>query len=160
MKFAAKSVAVVAVSVAAVAGLSACSKSSAPENLPTPSISIPTGAPTNDSGNVTGGGAEAGKNLPSNWPSDVPTPSGMELQGGGSTGTAMSAAWLGTGDVKAVQTEMNGKFKNAGFTSETSFGGGNIGGVTLWKKGTMKVQVTIAQQNGKVVVSETVLLNS
>ncbi len=160
MKFAVKSVAIAAVSVAAVAGLSACSTSSAPENLPTPSISVPTGAPTNDSGNVTGGGAEAGKNLPSGWPSDVPTPSGLQLQGGGSAGNAMTGAWSGTGNVKAVYAEMKTKFANAGFKAETSFGNGDAGGVTLWVKGDTKVQVTIADQNGKVVVSETVLLKS
>lgn len=158
MKLAVKSVAVLAVSIGAVAGMTACSKSSSPEDLPTPSISIPTSAPTGGSGDA--GGITAGKGLPAGWPSDVPTPTGLELQGGGSTGTAMSAAWSGTADATAVQNDLKTKFKDAGWTSTTSFGGGATGSVMLWTKGTQKVQVTVAQQNGKTAVSETVILKS
>lgn len=154
MKLAVKSVAVVAISLGAVAGMTACSSSSTTENLPTPSISIPTGAPT-DGGNPDISG---GKSLPANWPSDVPTPTGLPVQGGGGYNGNLTAAFLGPADVKAVQAQLNSDFKKNGFTSSTSFGGGDTGGVTLWTKGNQKVQVTVAQQDGKVAVSETIIV--
>lgn len=139
------------VGVAAAFAFTGCSKSSTTTDAPSPNISIPSELPSIDSG----GGAVGGK--PNGWPSDVPVPATLALQGSGSISTATTGAWLGEGDIKAIQSQLTTDFKANGFTSNTSFGGGDTGGVTLWEKGTQKVQVTVAQQDGKVAVSETIV---
>ena len=69
----------------------------------------------------------------------------------------MSASWSGPGTAAAVQAQLDTDFKNAGFTSKNSFGGGSVGGVTSWTKGAMTVQVVIANDGANVAVNETVL---
>ena len=149
MKFAVKSVAVAAVSLSAVVGMSACSSSTTTDNLPNVTAS--------PEGTVKVGDTEVTSGLPSGWPSDVPTPQGLTLKGGGGTPQGMSASWSGPGTAAAVQAQLDTDFKNAGFTSKNSFGGGSVGGVTSWTKGAMTVQVVIANDGANVAVNETVL---
>lgn len=149
MKLTAKSIAAAAIAVGAVAGMSACSSSSLPDNLPNVTAS--------PEGTLKLGDTEISTGLPSGWPTDVPTPQGLTLKGGGGTPQGMSASWSGPGTAEAVQAQLDTDFKAAGFTKENGFGGGSTGGVTSWTKGSMRVQVVVANDGANVAVNETVL---
>jgi len=153
MKFAIKSIAVAAVSVATVTGLAACGSSSSTTS------DAPPAATASPEGTFKVGDTEVASGLPSGWPSDVPTPSGLTLKGGGGTAQGMSASWTGPGSVKTVQAQLDTDFKANGFTADRAFATADKGGVTRWTKGSTTVQVLIADQNGEVVVNETVVPN-
>ena len=99
MKFATKSIAVVAISLGVVAGMTACSSSSTstPENLPTPS-----GGQTFSLGDNS---VNTGGQLPSYWPADVPTPKGLNYVGGAQFGGGANggvASWKKGGQTAQV----------------------------------------------------------
>lgn len=105
--------------------------------------------------------------LPADWPSDVPTPQGLTLKNavGLNTpgGRTYSGSWTGTGEAGTIYTQLSGQFTANGFTSSGAFGGASGstgGGVSVWKKSNMTVQLTVATQDGKVVVNETAVVSS
>lgn len=134
--------------IGAVGLLGACSVSASTGSSsdPTPNVSV----------SIPGGGSlEAGGSLPANWPSDVPTPN-LPVKGGVDVSIGMSAAFAGPGTVSAIQSELADAFEAQGWTSGTTFGG-DTGGVTVWEKGSRKVQVTMTTEGSNVAVSETIL---
>ncbi len=149
MKFAIKSIAVAAVSLAVVTGLAACSSSSR---------SDAPGVSASPEGTFKVGDTEVTTGLPSGWPRDVPTPKGLQLQAGVDIGQGMSANWSGPGNLTAVQAQLDADFKANGFAKEDVLGGGDTGGVTGWKKGSTVVQVITGNESGKVFVNETVAI--
>lgn len=153
MKFAIKSIAIAAVSLAAVTGLAACGSSSSTTS------DAPPAATASPEETFKVGDTEVSSGLPSGWPDDVPTPNGLALKGGGGTPEGMSASWSGPGSVKTVQTQLDADFKANGFIKGDAFGTGDEGGLTSWAKGSTTVQVIVANQNGEVVVNETIVPN-
>ena len=145
MKFGTKSIAVVAISLGVVAGMTACSSSSTstPENLPTPS-----GGQTFSLGDNS---VNTGGQLPSYWPADVPTPKGLNYVGGAQLQTSISGSFNGTTPITEVDTQLTTDFKAQGWTSSASFGGGANGGVASWKKGGQTAQVVVANEKGTTV---------
>ncbi len=150
MKFAIKSIAIAAVSLAVVTGLAACGSSSS-SDAPVVSAS--------PEGTFKVGDTEVTTGLPSGWPSDVPTPKGLQLKGGGGAGQGMSASWSGPGNITDVQAQLDADFAANGFAKDDTLGVGGTGGVTIWKKGSTVVQVITANESGKVVVNVTVATN-
>ncbi len=106
--------------------------------------------------------------LPADWPSDVPTPTGLALKNAIALGTpegrTFSGSWTGTGEAGAVYTEMTGKLTANGYTSSGAFDGGGSGsaggGVSAWKKGNTTIQLVVLTQDGKVIVNETAIVGS
>lgn len=101
------------------------------------------------------GSIESGAELPANWPADVPTPTEIPLKQAVSVGVGMNASFSGPGDIVAIQAKLAERFKQNGFTTSGAFGGGGpSGGVSVYEKGNLKVQVTVLTQDGNVVVNE------
>ena len=136
----------------AVLALGACSSSSSSE----PEASATSSAAADLDGLHIQEGGEAGV-APNNWPSDVPFPQTLALQGSGGVDQAQTAAWMGDGDMDTIANDLKGEFESAGWTASNSFVSGATGSVTLWTKGSQKVQVTVAQKDGQVLVSETIV---
>lgn len=149
MKLVVKTIAVAAISLAAVSGISACGVKSSSEAPPANSAS--------PEGTFKIGDTEVSSGLPSGWPSDVPTPQGLTVKGGGAIAEGMSASWSGQGNIQGIQAQLDADFKANGFKAEGGFGNGANGGVTAWKKGATVVNVIVASQDGEVVVNETIV---
>lgn len=143
-----KTIAAAAIGLGVVVGTAACGGVT---------VTTDTGSNSTPEGSFKIGDNEITTGLPSGWPSDVPTPQGLTLNGGGATAQGMSASWSGTGSAAAVEAQLNNDFINAGFTKEASFTGGGNGGLTTWKKGSMTVQVIVSDDGTTLAVNETVL---
>lgn len=131
--------------LAAAFALTACSSSS----------STPTSDPTpteNQSFSLGDSTVNTGGELPSYWPSDVPTPKGLAYAGGAQLQGSVSGSFNGSSPSAAeVGKQLDADFKAQGWTSEANFGGGSSGGVTSWKKGNQTAQVIIANEKGTTV---------
>lgn len=125
--------------------LTACSSStSTPTSDPTPS--------ENQSFSLGDTTVNTGGQLPSYWPSDVPTPKGLPYIAGAQLPKSVSANFNGASpSVAEVSSQLDADFKAQGWTSEANFGGGASGGVTSWKKGNQTAQVIIANEKGTTV---------
>ena len=137
----------------AVLALGACSSSS----TSTPEASAASSAAGDLSGlDIETGGGEVGK-APSNWPSDVPYPKTLPFKGSGGFERAQTAAWLGDGDLNQIQSDLRSEFEEAGWSESATFGDGSSASGYVFSKGDEKVQVTVAEQNGQIAVSETIV---
>ncbi|MEI8082006.1 MAG: hypothetical protein WCI74_09200 [Actinomycetes bacterium] len=104
------------------------------------------------------GSLEVGGKLPSNWPSDVPTPTQIPLINAAAINAGMNATYRGTGDIVAIQNDLTARFLQNGFTQAANFNFGSAsGGVVSYDKGGMKVQVVAAVEGGQAVVNETIV---
>lgn len=139
-KIIAKSALVASLAAATFLGVSACSSSSSSDG------SNPTVSASFDGGSVNTG------SLPANWPKDVPTPQGLDYQGGAEISGNFNASWKGSGNVATITSALNSQFQANGWTTENNFGGGDSGGVYTYKKGDYTVQLTIAKQDDSTVV--------
>lgn len=132
--------------------LTACSTT---VNIP-PAPSVSFTAP-----GVEGSVGEA-TTLPADWPSDVPVPTQLKLKAAAGfdtqAGKTMTAGYEGKANVSEVHRDLTDRFKAAGFKADASFGDGSAGGISVWKKGDVTVQLTVAEQQGNVVVSESVVI--
>lgn len=126
--------------------------------VPTPdtSFSVPGGS----------GGFDVGPNatLPPEWPSDIPAPAGLVLQGVGTShsgtdgGTVIVATYKGAGNVTAITGELTAGLKRAGYKLDSDFTNGGVG-MAVFTKGKVKVQVMTQTQNGEVVVMESAYID-
>ncbi len=114
----------------------------------------------------TSGGGNGTPNtatLPADWPSNVPTPTGLTLKSAVAlnieSGRTWNASWAGPGDAGAVNTEMRSKFTANGWTTTNSLGEGtSSGGISTWQSGNLTTQLTVVkQENGDVAVNEGVV---
>ena len=107
------------------------------------------------------GSVEVGGKLPSNWPSDVPTPTAIPLIQAAAINSGMNAAFKGTGDIVAIQNDLSARFLQNGFTQAANFNfGGANGGVVSYDKAGMKVQVVAAVEGGQAIINETIVSSS
>ena len=81
----------------------------------------------------------------------MPTPKGLNYVGGAQLQTSISGSFNGTTPITEVDTQLTTDFKNQGWTSSASFGGGANGGVASWKKGGQTAQVVVANEKGTTV---------
>ncbi|MEI2716384.1 MAG: hypothetical protein V9E98_05210 [Candidatus Nanopelagicales bacterium] len=102
-----------------------------------------------------------GTSLPEDWPTDVPTPQGLPLVNAirlnSPEGPTWSATYQGDGDPDAVYQALSDDLRANGFTLDSGFGEGPIGGVSAWTKGDVRVQLTVLTQDGQAAVNITVL---
>lgn len=123
--------------------------------VPEVSVEVPGG-----SGSFSGG--ENAK-LPAEWPADIPAPAGLKLEGTANISgrdevqRSMTATYAGSGSLSTISEQLSADFKKAGYTSEAAYDS-TTGGATQWEKGSVKVTVITSAMDGKVTVSETVLL--
>ena len=92
-----------------------------------------------------------GGSLPSYWPSDVPTPNGLNYVGGAQLQGSVSGGFNGSTPIPEVTKQLDADFKAQGWTANGNFGGGDSGGVTSWQKGSQTAQVIIASEKGTTV---------
>lgn len=127
-------------------------------------VSVSSGGdPANPSFKVSGpgGSIEGGSTLPTDWPSDVPTPTQIPLKQAVSINLGMTAIFQGPGDIQAIQADLASRFAANGFTTSSSFGVGSAeGGIAVYEKGGTKVQVTAAVEGGNAVISEGVFFTN
>lgn len=113
---------------------------------------------TQESFSLGDNSVNTGGELPSYWPSDVPTPTGMTYEGGAQLSGNTSGSFSGTQSPEAVQQQLATDFKANGWTLAANYSGsGSNGGVTSWTKGSQTTQVVVATQDGKTVVNITVV---
>lgn len=97
--------------------------------------------------------------LPSDWPSDLPTTTGLPLVNAtrldSPQGPTWSATWQGPGDPGQIDDELAADLSSAGFTQDGGLGGEGDGGITTWTKGNMRLQLTVLAENGQVGVNIT-----
>lgn len=119
-------------------------------------------ATSSSSDNAAIPGITSDARLPSDWPSDVPVPP-LPVKNAVSintpSGPTYTVVFQGEGDPGTLFTALNEQFRTAGFASQSSFGSGPAGGVAVWSKGAVRVQIFVATQDGKVVVSENVMID-
>lgn len=139
---------VVIVGGAALAGvmLSGCFFRATP-----PPPNVPSVGPSSFSfGGVQGGTGQ----LPSNWPSDVPTPSGMTVDNAVDLGAmGMTATFSGDVDIQAEMNALASQFTAQGWTEEIGLGAPSAsGGILIFSKGNQKATVTGSVENGEAVI--------
>lgn len=122
-------------------------------------VNTTNAGPTSSGRSAASPGSSDAK-LPANWPSDVPVPplpvkNALEMQR--PEGPVFTAVFQGPGDPGAAFATLNEQFVKAGFTSSTSLGSNSGGGVAVWQKGDVRVQITVLTQDGQVVISENVM---
>ena len=121
-----------------------------------------SGSSSSGSGGDSGGGSTpsaSATTLPSDWPSDVPTPSGLTLVSAIhlTSPNTFNASWKGVADAASVTKEMNEKFQAAGWKTDMPFGDGTNGEIVVFTKDGAKTQLTIVNQGGEVAVNEGVV---
>ena len=139
MKFTTKSIAVVAISLGAVAGMTACSSSS---------TSTPETCQRRPGTNVLARRQQRQhrRTAPSYWPADVTQ--GLNYVGGAQLQTSISGEFQRYDSHHRGRHPTNDGLQNQGWTSSASFGGGANGGVASWKKGSQTAQVVVANEKG------------
>lgn len=101
--------------------------------------------------------------LPADWPSDIPTPTGLTLVNAikidAPEGPTWSGTWQGGGDAGQVYDEIAADLTANGFTDEGGLGGtgSGEGGITTFTKGGVRLQLTVMVENGQVVANITAL---
>ncbi|MDP3971968.1 MAG: hypothetical protein Q8P61_03545, partial [Candidatus Nanopelagicales bacterium] len=150
-----RKVAIVAGVLLAGVAISGCARA-IPGPAPEVSVDVPGG-----SGSFSGGD---NAKLPAEWPSDVPAPAGLKLEGTASIAgkegemeRSMTATYTGPGNLSEISAQLSADFKKAGYTSASQFES-NDGGMVMWEKGPVKVTVITSVSGGNVSVSETVLI--
>lgn len=160
MRFRGSRGALVAGIAAGLVTLVGCSSSTAPSagSSNTAGSSV-TGEPSPAAGEATTSPAPT-VHPPADWPKDIPAPAGLTLQDVGTPQPGeppgnMSATFVGPGSEGAVEAALSEQFRRAGFVADRALGD-SAGGVTMWKKGSVSVQVVVFSQGKDVTVIETI----
>ncbi len=125
---------------AVVALVAGCGGSTSTSNNPPPSSkSVPT--------------SDGNKQLPANWPADIPVPKGLSLTAATTIPNAMSITYTGPGTEAEMKAQMYPGMKAAGWTEKL----GLDGGLSAWEKGTQRMQMTIVPQGSNVGVHMTIV---
>jgi len=132
---------------ASVALVSGCSSSTTVTTDPTPDVSI----------SVDGGSINAGGELPDYWPSDGPTPDGLNYIGGAKISTGITGTFEGDVPVGEAEAAYNTQLEAAGYTKDAAFEGAGVGGLSSWKKGATTIQVLAANNDGGVGMNVTII---
>lgn len=120
--------------------LAGCGGSGSPE----PEVSI-----SNSDGTVTVG---EGSQLPSSWPSDVPTPDGLRLQSVVDSGGSAVALYLGPGNAAQIGSDLNKKLIANGYEEQgTVTDAGEK--ITTYIKGSVRVDVSVGQTGSDAAIT-------
>ncbi len=142
-----------AVLTAVVVGAAGCGSSST-----SPTSSTSAQSPSSAEASPTGG-SNSGATLPAGWPADIPVPAGLPLSRviqSPTTSTGKIAIYYGTGDKTAIDAQMMGGLKGAGYKMVSSSNPNANISISSWKKGSTTVGLNINSAAGKVTCSVSV----
>jgi len=130
---------------AAVGLLAGCGGSSSSESNSTPPAAATSAGAGSDQ--------SVSKQLPAAWPADIPKPTGLTLINSVTLPNAMSATYNGPGTEAAMKTQMYPGMEAAGWKEKS----GLDGGVTVWEKGSQRMQMTMLPRGAEIGVGMTIV---
>ncbi len=143
----------VAILTAVMSVAAGCSSSSS-----SPATSSPTQSSSSTEASPTGG-SSSGATLPAGWPSDIPVPAGLPLSRviqSPTTASGKIAIYYGAGEKAAIDAQMMGGLKGAGYKMVSSSNPAASISISSWKKGATTVGLNINAAAGKVTCSVSV----